>query len=463
MKSGIWNRLCLVMLAGWLALPAGAGDLVLVLDASGSMWGQIDGTNKIVLAREALDELIADLPGSDRVGLIAYGHRREGDCADIEALVPLGPLDKAALRERVQGIAPKGKTPITDALEKAFEMAPEGATVLLISDGLETCGGDPCKAVAARQGASLVVHVVGFGIEEDDVSQLECAAQAGGGLYFDAQNGAELSAALGRVVELPADFDGGYLSLGATADGELTDVSVRVRDADGEVVATARTYTQTETNPSRIPLPAGTLEVTVRALALDGSSSRTLEPVVIVSGETVERSVDFSSGELTVGVTRNGELSDATVRVRHSASGNQQTVGRTYGRPDSNPRSFRVPPGLYDVELKSVEIAGRPEVVFEGVEVAAGGSVRRDHEFATGVLRLSATLGGQPVDATVRVFNQHGGQAISTARTYDSVKDFTLLAGSYRVDLRNLESKKERSVEVTVETGKVTEREVIFE
>src|SRR5699024_11159038 len=59
-------------------------DSILVFDASGSMWGQIDGINKIVTAREVVSQLVDKLPANQRLGLLAYGHNRKGDCQDIE-------------------------------------------------------------------------------------------------------------------------------------------------------------------------------------------------------------------------------------------------------------------------------------------------------------------------------------------------------------------------------------------
>lgn len=167
------------------------GELILILDASGSMWGQIEGENKITIAKKVLKDLIAGLPEDTNVGLIVYGHRDKGDCKDIETVIPPGPLNKGLLREKIDSINPKGKTPITDSVNRAFEVArgsENAATVILVSDGLETCGGDPCRAVEAAKGSGInfVMHVVGFDVAKEDVSQLECAAQAGGGLYLSA-------------------------------------------------------------------------------------------------------------------------------------------------------------------------------------------------------------------------------------------------------------------------------------
>ena len=108
-------------------------DLVLILDASNSMWGQIDGVNKIVIAREAVGGLIDDLSDNTNVGLIAYGHRRESDCDDIEVLTDVGTVDKAALKATINSINPKGKTPITASITTALDLARDPCQVVYFS------------------------------------------------------------------------------------------------------------------------------------------------------------------------------------------------------------------------------------------------------------------------------------------------------------------------------------------
>lgn len=190
--------------------PASTGpsDLLFILDGSGSMWGQIEGENKIVIARRALTGLLGVLPSWKKVGLVAYGHRREGDCDDVETLVPLDRLDRAAMVARLEALRPRGKTPITRALEASFnqlEAADAAATLVLISDGLETCGGDPCAAVRAAREREIDfrLHVIGFDLGGEGATQLECAAEIGGGLYLTADDATQLNTVLGRVVEAP--------------------------------------------------------------------------------------------------------------------------------------------------------------------------------------------------------------------------------------------------------------------
>src|SRR5688500_19242688 len=83
-------------------------DAILILDASGSMWGQVEGQTKIAAARRAVDSILSKWRPSDRLGLIAYGHRAKGDCRDIEMIVPVSRFDPARIRAAVNGLTPKG-------------------------------------------------------------------------------------------------------------------------------------------------------------------------------------------------------------------------------------------------------------------------------------------------------------------------------------------------------------------
>ncbi|MEL6619329.1 MAG: VWA domain-containing protein [Pseudomonadota bacterium] len=178
---------------------------MLVLDASGSMWGQIDGVNKIVIAREVVQSSLQTAVGDRPVGLIAYGHNRKGDCTDIEMLVPPGPGASAAVSAAVEAISPKGKTPLTDAVRRAAQAMrykEDKATVVLVTDGLETCGADPCALARELEQAGLdfTAHVVGFGLSRSDGAAVSCLAEETGGRYFNADNKGELEVALSMTV-----------------------------------------------------------------------------------------------------------------------------------------------------------------------------------------------------------------------------------------------------------------------
>ena len=155
------------------------------------MWGQIEGKPKIQIARRVIANVLEQWDESVEIGLIAYGHRREGDCDDIEVLRPVASLDQKAYMASINGLNPRGKTPITAALHKAAEelgYVKSRSSVILVSDGLETCGADPCQIATevALNGIDFTVHVVGFGVTEQESTQLQCIAENTGGQYLGA-------------------------------------------------------------------------------------------------------------------------------------------------------------------------------------------------------------------------------------------------------------------------------------
>ncbi|WP_422363621.1 vWA domain-containing protein [Pyruvatibacter mobilis] len=190
------------------ALPAAAAtNVVYILDASNSMWGQIDGTAKIETAREVMGDLLANVAEGTTVGLLAYGHRSEGACDDIEVLSGLGAETPEALLAKLNELKPKGKTPIAGALQAAAGVFPTNDAnnnVILISDGIETCSGDPCAVAAdlAKDGVDTKVHAVGFDVDDAAREQLECIAEKGNGSYYNAGNADELKVALAEVKEV---------------------------------------------------------------------------------------------------------------------------------------------------------------------------------------------------------------------------------------------------------------------
>jgi Ca-activated chloride channel family protein len=129
-----------------------APGVLFILDASGSMKAKIGNQEKMAIAKDVMTSILRDLPDTIQVGLEVYGHRAKGDCGDIELIAPVGRINKTALTQRIQAIDPKGMTPITQALQVAAEQlktAEQETTVVLVSDGEETCKGDPCAAVGS--------------------------------------------------------------------------------------------------------------------------------------------------------------------------------------------------------------------------------------------------------------------------------------------------------------------------
>ena len=199
------TAIALSLLIGLSAVTTStAEDVMIVYDGSNSMWGQIDGIAKIETAREVMADLIETWPQSTNLGLMAYGHRREGDCGDIELMIPPGPVDANSFLATVNGITPRGKTPLTDAVVEAAEtlsFRDNPATVVLISDGIESCQADPCSIAAEleQQGIAFTTHVIGFDVAREDQRQLSCIAENTGGTFVPAQDADELRNAMTQV------------------------------------------------------------------------------------------------------------------------------------------------------------------------------------------------------------------------------------------------------------------------
>ena len=178
---------------------------IIVMDGSGSMWGQIDGRAKLEIARETVAEVLGTMPAAQELGLMAYGHRRKGDCSDIELVVPPGPGTGPAILQSVNTMRFLGKTPLSQSVKQAAEAlryGEEAATVVLVTDGLETCEADPCALGRELEAAGLnfTAHVIGFGLTQAEGAQVACLATETGGRYIQASDAGSLSTALRETI-----------------------------------------------------------------------------------------------------------------------------------------------------------------------------------------------------------------------------------------------------------------------
>jgi hypothetical protein len=190
------------------AAPAQAQSdkVMLILDSSRSMWGQIDGVNKVVHAREALERFFKQQEGEFQLGLIAYGHQEKASCDDFAVLKGFGAVKPSVYASAVNNIAPKGSTPIAAALDAAAdEMAQETGRkhIVLLSDGLDNCEGDPCARAKqlAQSVPQMTLHTIAFDKagKQQELAQLACIAEPSGGIFKFASNREALDAALADV------------------------------------------------------------------------------------------------------------------------------------------------------------------------------------------------------------------------------------------------------------------------
>ena len=421
-----------------------SSNLLFILDASGSMWGRVDGEPKIVVAKDVMSGLVRGLPDDAKAGLIAYGHHRKGDCMDIESLVALGPLDRDAMIRQIEGLNAKGMTPLTASVEQAIEQlrqTEQSASVVLVSDGLESCGGDPCEAVrAARQsGVDFRLHVVGFDLGDTDTEQLQCMADAGGGRFFSADNADELAGALDQAVQVepepepepePVVQTTGAIELTITRNGEPIGAFTYVYDAGTRDEAT-REHAEKD-GKARYELPAGDYDIEIRAAGIS-VPDRLLEDIPVRNGETTERSVDFSTGSVELTVTTNGQPLKARTYIQY-ADGHEEA--RRDGTDSEGYASYTIPVGEYRIQVRPDGISA-PDQFIDDVTVEAGETTTRSLEIPSGTVRIKVTANGEPLKA--RTYIQYADSHEEASRDgtdSEGYASYSIPVGEYRIQVR---------------------------
>jgi Ca-activated chloride channel family protein len=412
----------LMTLGSVLAPPAAAAQdrnsstpTVFVVDASNSMWGRLEGRPKIEIARESVTALIASLPQAMRIGLVAYGHRRAGDCSDIETVLPVATVNRAKIEALAGRLVPRGKTPITGALREAAGQLEAGkpGTIVLVTDGIETCGGDPCALATElkRKNASLIAHVVGFDLSGNEGAKLSCIADRTGGTFVAASNARELAAALmttaqakpkpvvpSRSVELEAT-DGGRVEPDATfAIARSSDTTAIADGVSGTVSLAPGRYRITAATPFK----SGQTEVEVTKDAPARISVALTGTLPKASLQPAKTNVP-ATGTVEVRWTGPNGKGDYVVIARPDGDA-LETRHYSYTR-NGNPLPIRVPgePGEYELRY-----------VFD----------------AAGVVLARAKISATPVTATIEAPAQGmAGTEIQVAFTGpDAEEDWVGLA-----------------------------------
>jgi von Willebrand factor type A domain/Squalene-hopene cyclase C-terminal domain len=223
-------------------------NIEILLDASGSMKLPLGKSTRIATARQVLQDVLAKIPDDFNVGLRVYARRyssrQKETCTDTELLRPIQKLDRQQLLSAVKQVVPRGETPLVYSILQgpADLKAVGGGSVIVVTDGEETCGGDPVTAAQQLKdaGMPITLNIVGFTLTGKKVEQqLTQLAEATGGHYCGAENGEALTRALTRAA--------------------LNRFPYVVYDANGTVVAKGLA------GPLQEALPPGAYKVVVQA------------------------------------------------------------------------------------------------------------------------------------------------------------------------------------------------------
>ena len=412
--------------------PAENVYLEVILDASGSMWEQIDGQFKSEIAKQTLTKILPKIDEKTHLSFRAYGHRKKKDCKDshLEYLFTKG--NREGLTEKIQSIQALSMTPIGYSLEEAGkDLKPQqGArNILLISDGKESCNTDPCDiAKQLYKDIQVKINVIGFDIKDKAAhEELSCIAKATGGTYVIAKNADDLfKATEGLTKPIQWNFK-------VNTPADLTYTFTAIDEKTGSVVLEKKSAYY------RYELPEGTYTIKVDT-----------------KPEYVEKNVKIQKGkEMTVTVKKMGELKvdtvldfDFVVSVTNQANNTKLLEKVTvYYRYD-------VPAGKYSIEVVHKE---RPNIFWTAQDVVVEEGKLTQLKMP-GVGWLKVDTGSQGLTCTIKIFDQNKNVQVLSGYTMGA---FLLPKGIYRATIENERTKKNYELQnLQVQEWQKTTREL---
>jgi len=319
-RAALWTLLATALLTAPAVFGVTERSIELVLDASGSMNGRLaDGTVKLEAAKAAVAKLVKGLDPAVRLSYRAYGHqspRAAHDCRDTQLLAGFDTVEalRADVLRKTGALRAQGYTPITYVIGLAADDLKAEAVaeriIVLVSDGKETCEGDPCATAQKLKeaDAKLVVHTVGLGVDDATRFQLQCVADATGGTYFDPGNKGELADSLKTAAAAPPE-EATIQIAKKPGPGRLEIKKAGllghdVLDAEsGDKVASISQF------QSVVELPAGIYNVTFakgvwKSVVVKAGETTVLEPGVLVieNPDFSHKILDSETGEVVASV-----------------------------------------------------------------------------------------------------------------------------------------------------------------
>jgi Ca-activated chloride channel homolog len=438
----------------WAAGDAPAANTptaVLLIDGSGSMWGRLSPDNraKIDILREKLTGIL-QTPSSTRVGLVSFGHRRRGDCSDVELIAPADSPRDAVIAPLAK-LNPRGPGPLTAGLKAAVDAigTSRPAEIIAIGDGADNCWQDTCAAAAeiAKNSPGLTIHMIGIGITAAERPRVSCIAEATGGHYYDITDSVGLNAAIDEATKLAMLSPGGAPGAQAGASDPVAPpppagASIRVSAAlgNGTPLLTVpmywRIFKAGETAPLAqnqgpdisAKLDAGSYDVEAK---LGSLSARQKIEVEAGTPQSIILPLNAAHLRVRASAIKGGEASPTAVLT--VASGDTPAAIGREGSAD-----LYLPPADY-----TVTIADGVARSSQNVSLAAGDDKPLDIALGTGRLELTATTGAQaaPVqDVLYTIFEDDpespdGRREVAQSRAANAA--FTLPAGTYYISARS--------------------------
>lgn len=171
-----------------------------IIDASGSMNEYLGIYQKIHLAKKHVSRYVSTLPSETDIGFMAYGNRVPG-CSSSRLYQPLEAGNHDAFKNRLFGLTPSGATPLAESIRIAgalISQRKKETEIILVTDGVESCYGDPKKElqVLKQKGIPFKFHIFGLGLKPNEEQQMKILTEEGDGKYFGIEDDSSFYTAL---------------------------------------------------------------------------------------------------------------------------------------------------------------------------------------------------------------------------------------------------------------------------
>ncbi|MFP4539025.1 MAG: vWA domain-containing protein [Dichotomicrobium sp.] len=445
--------------------PAVAQNRVIVLDATNSMWGPIEGGRKYQIARDAIESAARSLSPESRLGLYVVGNQPGAGCEAVTQAMPLSPLDADKLSAAFdQAIPDRGRMPLIPAVEQAAKAirsaGGEGRILVIGDDGAGTCVPDACATARALEGVRI--DAVSLDADADTRDRLQCIAEATGGAYENGTTRSEVAefvqAALAGdapddasaprpqaeeqppAPPLPAanPFRPGQSPvvtlravLAQGRDPIEDGLAWRIFEQNGADDDTAVIWRGAGPQPA-VNLPQGHYRVEVSYGLVTANREIEVRPR---REQTITIDLDAAVLKLSGASSSGGEPVEDVFYYVHRLAQGSDGAGELVARSSQPQPSFYLPAGRYRVVVRH----GLAEAE-DTVDLEAGAILGRNLALNAGTLRVEARIAeGQPVPRGTIFFvyepDGDGGwrEVVRSARQQPS---FTLPAGEYRVEAR---------------------------
>jgi len=326
--------------------------ILFVFDCSLSMSKRWENSTNMDISKRVLTEAIDSISRLEKVevALRMYGHQSSvqpnRNCKDTKLEVPFYRGNVAALREKIKQAQPRGTTPIAYTLEQCGNDFPNDPNarniIILITDGIEECDGDPCAVSAALQSRNIILRpfVIGVGLDENFKKTFDCI-----GKFFDAKNEKSFQNAMGVIISQALNSTTAQVNL---LDSYIkpTETAVNMTFYDSKTGVIKYNYIHTMNNrgyPDTLPIdPLSTYKIIVHTVPPVQKDSVELTP-----GKHTVIGIDAPQGYLTLKANGTNEYKDLKYIIRKKGDMNTLLVSEADALE-------KLIVGKYDVEVLSL-------------------------------------------------------------------------------------------------------------